>query len=278
MKIVKLIFIISFILVFVGCKKDKDLDDGNKCDIPKLKWSHIIEDYDRKAVIDIASQLSESIKANIKRIKVVDQAVLSVNLKASLSKIINKSLNKDVSVSHDFFEAVKKYRTQICVLTQSLDKGKLKSEAAHEIAKLKLIEFSNSFEVFKIIEKTRKAPTIYFGTYYDKESGRNYPDCRKTVSVEKQLNDLKKWLLVHKGEIKRLVLKVNIESSGTSEYNLALAERCGQIVKKWIVTDYNIDKHLIHVFSLGEEQPKTNNVIYGDSIKSLNTYVEFEVQ
>ncbi|WP_028300181.1 hypothetical protein [Oceanospirillum beijerinckii] len=155
MKYFKEVFLIITLVVLSGCEEEPGVDTPDDCDIPNLSWSSVKEGYDSKAVIEIASSLSAVAKVNAGKIKVLDEGAASAELKAGLSKVINNASTKEAKVSREFFEAAKKYRIQMCVLTQSLDKGRLKSQAARDMAEIKLIEFSTSFGEIKSEEEKK---------------------------------------------------------------------------------------------------------------------------
>lgn len=120
-------------------------------------------------------------------------------------------------------------------------------------------------------------PVIYFGTLWDPENERNYPDCRKTIFTETQFQEIVEWLLKFDGQIREIRLHAGVEDRGTREYNLALAEHCGRFVASWL-EDVGIDRTTISVLSYGEERSMTIDKISKDSVKSHNTYVAFEIR
>ncbi len=172
------------------------------------------------------------------------------------------------------------------------DEGKNDEAAAAARAAKKLAEQARQKAMLRKDEclKPKQDPTINPDDFIDRSgAGLDDPDAQnsgglKTVYFDFNAFDLTpearqtmtsnaQWLL--KNADKRIIIEGHCDSRGSTEYNLALGEKRGQVARKYLV-QMGVDPNRMSVVSYGEEQPLDFTETEGGHAK--NRRAEFTVR
>jgi hypothetical protein len=91
---------------------------------------------------------------------------------------------------------------------------------------------------------------IYFGSYYDRQSGLHEPDYKETPAVKEAVVRSAQWIAGFDGSVKCVIVTSNIDVEHSTEYALALSARGSEIVKNLLI-EGGINGNLIYPLANG---------------------------
>jgi hypothetical protein len=120
----------------------------SNCELPDTKWLKVVNGYDSKTVLTIATKFEAAAKADAKAIKKLGEGNASGSFKSDFSKIVNASSQEIVKVSQEFYEAYRSKRDALCSLLTLLNRPNISTNTRNE-AESQFLEITKSFSIIK---------------------------------------------------------------------------------------------------------------------------------
>lgn len=137
--------ILTFLIIgffFQNCKTQstKTIHKDGKCKLPDLTWLKVVDGYDAKTTLDLATKFEAAAKADFEKFKALGKADANaaVNFATNFTKIANQSSTRTYEVSQDFYEAYRAKRDAICGMFLFLDRKDISSSSREKAENLLL--------------------------------------------------------------------------------------------------------------------------------------------
>ncbi|RDC62310.1 hypothetical protein [Adhaeribacter pallidiroseus] len=126
----------------------------SNCTLPDTKWLKVVNGYDSKTVVDLATKLEAAAKADADKIKNIGAASASGSFTSDFSKIVNANSQQMVEVSPEFYEGYRSKRDALCTLYSLLDRSNI-SDATRAAAEKQFLEINESWSKIKDNEQKK---------------------------------------------------------------------------------------------------------------------------
>lgn len=128
----------------------------SNCTLPDTKWLKVVNGYDSKTVIELATKLEAAAKADAEKIKNIGEASASASgsFKSDFSKIVNANSQQVVEVSQEFYEGYRSKRDALCSLFNLLDRPDISSDT-RKSAEKQFLDINESWSKIKDNEQKK---------------------------------------------------------------------------------------------------------------------------
>jgi hypothetical protein len=132
------------------------------CDLPNQEWMKIVDGFDGKRTLELATKLENAAKMDLEELKSNGNMSATTRFKfvSELNNIVNSSSKKEVEVSQEFYEEYRSKRDALCGILNLLD-TKVVSKDTKRSAEALFLELVSDWG--KIVQNEKKnKPLISF--------------------------------------------------------------------------------------------------------------------
>lgn len=152
-------YLLIVLILFCSCVRPPQRYEPastSNCTLPDTKWLKVVNGYDSKTVLDLASKFEAAAKADAEKLKNLGTASgkASASFQSDFSKVVNASSQETVEVSQEFYEGYRSKRDALCSIFNLLDRPDISFET-RQVAERQFLEINESWSRIKDNEQKK---------------------------------------------------------------------------------------------------------------------------